>query len=288
MGTIACRPSADPVTLTSSWNDFEIIAHRGDSAHAPENTIAAVKLAWQVGSDAVEVDVHLSHDQKIMAIHDPSTRRTAGQPCRVSQTPSARLRQLDVGRYKGEHFAGQCIPFLTDVLSCLPPQGRLFIDIKCGSEIISPLRDVLYRSGKQGQVVVISFDFEMLEQFKRAMPEVPAYGLCDTWLGRTYRQSLIRRAQTSGLDGLDLHWAGLTHHFAHQVRQAGLDLYVWTVDSPSMAQRLADMNVQGITTNNPGLYRSQRASLEDSPILYSQEFVGTDPSILVQAEPVGL
>ena len=86
---------------------MEIIAHRGASHLAPENTVAAAELAWRKRADAVEVDVHLSQDGRLVVIHDGSTKRTAGVELEVAETPVARLRELDVGSFKDEAFAAK-------------------------------------------------------------------------------------------------------------------------------------------------------------------------------------
>jgi len=98
----------------------EIIAHRGASHDAPENTLAAVNLAWQQNADAVEIDVHLSRDGQIVVIHDENTRKTAGLNKNVSEQTLAELRRLDVGRWKGRQWAGEKIPVLAEVLGALP------------------------------------------------------------------------------------------------------------------------------------------------------------------------
>jgi glycerophosphoryl diester phosphodiesterase len=236
---------------------IEIIAHRGASSLAPENTLSAIRLAWQQGCDAVEVDVHLSRDRQIMAIHDPSTRRTAGRSWRIAETSAARLRTLDVGHYKGATFTGERIPFLKDVLAGLPPRKRLFIDVKCGDEIVPVLTQAINVSGKMKQVVVIAFDLELLSVFKQSMPEVPAFWLRDTWLGRPHRASLVQHAYDAGVDGLDVHWSGVTAGFVRAVREAKLDLCVWTVDRLPTARRLVRMGIRALTTNDPGLYQSR-------------------------------
>ena len=96
-------------TISGCPGSVEIIAHRGASHLAPENTMASVLLGWEKGAD-VEVDVHLSQDQRIVVIHDASTKRTTGVDLKVADTPSHELRALDAGRLKGAEFAGEPIP----------------------------------------------------------------------------------------------------------------------------------------------------------------------------------
>ena len=98
----------------------EIIAHRGASHDAPENTLAAVRLGWKRNADAVEVDVYLSKDGKIVVIHDENTKRTTGHDGLVHKMTWAQLRQLDAGSWKNKKFKGEPIPLLSHLLETIP------------------------------------------------------------------------------------------------------------------------------------------------------------------------
>jgi glycerophosphoryl diester phosphodiesterase len=242
--------------LSDRAGHIKIIAHRGASHLAPENTLASVELAWRVGTDAVEVDVHLTQDGRIVAIHDPTTDRTAGIRFEVAATHSSHLRRLDVGRYKHPRFAGERIPYLEEVLQTVPPGGQLFVEIKCGPQILPPLVETVASSDKRSQIVLIGFDLGTMATAKKMMPDVPALWLCDKRLLVSYGPSLAERAKAGGLDGLDVHWSGLTRRFIQTVKTAGLRLYVWTVDDPAQAVRLQAMGADGITTNRPDQFKS--------------------------------
>lgn len=234
---------------------LKVIAHRGASHLAPENTLASVQLAWRLGADAVEVDVRLTRDGRIVAIHDETTDRTAGLHLEVAATHSSQLRRLDVGRHKHPKFAGERIPYLDEVLQTVPPDRQLFVEIKCGPEILPPLIQTIAHSGKRSQVVIIGFDFDMVKAAKEVLPDVPVYWLCDKRLLVSYGRSLAEKAKACGIDGLDVHWSGLTRRFIRAVKAAGLRLYIWTVDDPAQALRLKAMGADGITTNRPGRLR---------------------------------
>ncbi|MCL5282258.1 MAG: glycerophosphodiester phosphodiesterase [Planctomycetes bacterium] len=243
--------------LEDSAGHLTIIAHRGASRLAPENTLAAVELAWRLGADAVEVDVHLARDGRIMVIHDETTDRTAGRHLEVATTGASQLRLLDVGRHKHPRFAGERIPYLEEVLQTVPPGRQLFVEIKCGPEILPALVQTLAGSGKRSQVVIIGFDLATVRAAKAVLPDVPAHWLCDKRVFASYDQSLVEQAKAGGVDGLDVHWTGLTRRFIQTVKAAGLRLYVWTVNDPAQALRLMAMGVDGITTNRPNLLRSR-------------------------------
>jgi glycerophosphoryl diester phosphodiesterase len=237
----------------------EIIAHRGASYSAPENTLAAVELAWQQGCTAVEVDVHVSQDGRIMAIHDDSTGRTAWQDLVISECASTRLRQLDVGRFHGEAFAGQRIPYLEEVLETVPTYGILFLDVKCDARCLPILERLLAGRQHQGQVKLIAFCLHTMTAAKRQIPGLSVLWLRRNICGMPYARRLIAQAQAAGLDGLDLQWSGVTAEFVRAAHSAGLQIVVWTVDRPQIAQRLVSWGVQGITTNRPELLRLSNA-----------------------------
>ena len=240
----------------------DIIAHRGASWLAPENTLASVMLGWDKDAD-VEIDVYLTRDNRIVVIHDETTERTGDKNLKVSETDLEELREVDVGRFKSEEFAGEKIPLLDDVIATIPAGRKLYVEIKCGPEILPFLEKVIDDSGKRSQIVIIAFNFETIAAAKKLMPDIGAYWLKGTDKDKATEEyiphdtALVEKVQSRGLDGLDVHSGGITREFAEAVRRAGLKLYVWTVDDPADAVRLADLKVDGITTNRPGWLREK-------------------------------
>ena len=242
----------------------EIIGHRGASYDAPENTLPAVKLGFEQGADAVEVDVYLSKDGKVVAIHDDDTRRVAGVDRKVVDQTAAQLAALDAGLWKGARWKGTKIPLLSEVLELVPPGKRLVIEIKCGSEILPELERVLDASGKRDRALIIAFDYGVVRDSKRRMPDRPAYWLYGFSAAEKKRYGigelgdLIERAKHAKADGLDLKHSGpFDGAFVQDLTDAGMKLYVYTVNDPKDAKRLAEMGVAGITTDRPGWMREQ-------------------------------
>jgi len=240
-----------------------LIAHRGASHDAPENTLASVNLAWRRGPDAVEVDVHLSKDGRIVVIHDDNTRRTGGRNKKVREQTLEELRRLDVGRHKGRRWAGQRIPTFEEVLATVPRDKSLFVDIKCGPAILPQLELHIDRSGVQPeQVVLMSFGLSTVAAAKRRWPRDRVLWLCDA-AGSERRADggaglLLAAARQAGAGGLNVGArAAVDAAFVEQVKAAGMKLFVWTVNRPATARRFRELGVDGITTDRPGWLRER-------------------------------
>ncbi len=249
------------VSISGCSKSVEIIAHRGASYFAPENTMASVMLGWEKGAD-VELDVYLSKDNRIVVIHDSSTKRTGKIDLNVKDTTSLELRKVDVGSFKSEKYAGEQIPFLADIIETIPPGRKLYVEIKAGKEILPFLKKLITESGKMSQIVIIGFDLDTVTMSKQLI-DVPTYWLKGTekdketekWI--PHSPQLVKIAKDKGLDGLDVHYAGVNKEFMDAVKASGQKLYVWTVDNPDEAIRLVNLGVAGITTNRPEWLRQQ-------------------------------
>lgn len=236
----------------------EIVAHRGASHDAPENTVASFKAAWQQNADGAELDLYLTSDGKIVACHDKDMKRTAGVDLLVAKSTFEQLRALDVGKWKGPQFAGERIPTFEEMLATLPEGKKVYVEVKCGPEIVPEMIRQLEASGRPAALTpVICFNAEVVAAVKRARPDLPAYWLSDLKEGKT-AEVLIARAKEIHADGLDLK-AGpeLDQVFADKVRAAGLRLDVWTVNDVVLAKRMVSVGVQGITTDRPAWLREQ-------------------------------
>lgn len=238
---------------------FMLIAHRGASYEAPENTIAAVNLAWKRNVDAVEVDVHLSKDNRIVVIHNSNTWKTGGKYKKIQNQTLEELKRLDVGKYKGEQWAHERIPTLEEVLETIPQGKTLFIEIKCGSEILPPLTAVLHRSHLcPEQVKLIGFKLDTMAEAKKSLPQHEVFFLFNIKMNgknntiKPELDEMLAKAQRANADGLDV-WAcrAVDKTFVSKVKAVGMKLYVWTVNDPLEAKRFVDVGVDGITTDRP-------------------------------------
>jgi glycerophosphoryl diester phosphodiesterase len=234
-----------------------IIAHRGESHDAPENTLGAVCLAWERDADAAEIDVHLTNDGSIVVIHDDNTLRTAHRYGEVAKLTLEQLKQLDVGRFKGKRWAKERIPTLEEVLDTVPAGKKLFVEIKVDAGILAELNRVLKRSSRSpDQVVLVGMDLHTMEIIKKSLPRYHVYWVCSMKDEEKLAakgnpgEGLIARARQTGLDGLDIEASKkIDEKFIARVKGAGMKLYVWTVDDPGEARRLFAAGVDGIATN---------------------------------------
>jgi glycerophosphoryl diester phosphodiesterase len=258
---------------------MQIIAHRGASYDAPENTIAAARLAWAQHADALEVDVHLTADGRLAVIHDSDTRRTAQVAHVIAQTRLADLQRLDVGAWKEPRFSGETIPALEEVFAVVPEGKRIFVEIKGGAEVVAELRrsvrwalgeeeargeaNLLHGHLQPKQIAIISFDLAAARAAKAALP---AHEVC--WIADSGREAplptltaIAAAARDAGLDGVDVEANWLTDGgIVKQLRANAFKVYAWTVDDAATARRLAAAGLDGITTNRPGWLRTQLAT----------------------------
>lgn len=248
---------------TSASGAAEIIAHRGASFDAPENTLAAFRLGWEQGADGDELDIHLSRDGHIVVMHDSGTRRTASLDKPIAEQTLDELRALDAGAWKGARWAGEKIPTLAEALATIPEGRRMFVEIKCGTEALPELRRVIGASGKKPeQIVLLGFSYSVVRAAKALLPELEVCWLASYKKGADgsspTASELIEKAKAASLDGLDLDFHfPIDAAFAAEVKAGGLKLYAWTVDDPAVARSLVAAGVDGITTNRPAWLREQ-------------------------------
>lgn len=228
-----------------------IIAHRGASAEAPENTLSAFRLAWEQGADAVEMDLRMTRDNQVAVIHDADLRRVAGNSHKVAALDAVDLVQIRTGQGMGlgKHIT---VPLLAHVLMEVPKGRRVFLELKAGVGLVEGVRQVLEASWLDPeQVVIIGFDHALVQQAREAMPAVETAWVVD-YPSIWNLTHLIKLAVSHRIGGLDLRvdWP-LTGSDVARAHEAGLKLYIWTVDDFARARELAAMGVNGLTTNIP-------------------------------------
>lgn len=230
------------------------IAHRGASAYAPENTVAAFDKAVEQGADAIELDLHLSRDGDLVVIHDDTLDRTTDANGPVHELNLKDLKRLDAGRWFGKEFAGERIPTLTEVLQRFAGKVTLALEIKAGSSVFPGIEEkvvsALRQHGGIDQTAVASFDHYALRRLKEIEPTIRTAALL---VGRPV--SLSALAGPAKADGLALEASFVTKTEVEACRAAGLQLVVWVVNEPAQMRHFINLGVDGIITDRPDLLR---------------------------------
>lgn len=242
-----------------------VVGHRGSSGSAPENTAAAFGLARAARADMVETDVRLSADGELFLFHDDTAARTtnvaevfpdrAGAP--ITSFTAAELRQLDAGGYFGPQFAGERIPFLSELpaavdfalgvnLEIKAPQDSPGVEAALASALASP---DWARLRERNPVAVSSFDADAVRTFAAAAPGLPVWQLVVMVPGT----EVLAAAAAEGVQGVVADHRFLDDPGAAAVRAAGLGLWVYTVNAVPDITRVMELGVDAVITDYPGV-----------------------------------
>jgi glycerophosphoryl diester phosphodiesterase len=232
-----------------------IFAHRGASAYAPENTLAAFELALAQNADAIELDVKLSADGQVIVIHDPMVDRTTGSHGRVKDLPLQELRALDAGSSFSEKFHGEKIPTLEEVFEAVGK--RTFINVELTNyntprdQLVETVCMLVKKCEMQKRVIFSSFFASNLSKARAYLPEVPrgllAFdGLLGAW------------ARSFGFDfgkyqALHPYLSDVTPQQVQRVHRLHRRIHVWTVNAAEDMRRLFHWGVDGVFTDDPQL-----------------------------------
>ena len=232
-----------------------VIGHRGASADAPENTIAAFELALEQGADGFELDVHLSADGQPVVIHDFTLERTTDGAGPVSGHRVRELKRLDAGGWWGRRFRGQRVQTLQEVLERFRDRARFWIELKGGSALYPGIEERVVSMVEIYEVVdralVQSFDHAAIARVRTLNREIPVGALVAQ---ASLDPGLLRPEAVSAIcPSAEV----LTEELLGEIRRAGLDCYVWTVNEPAQMDRLVEWGVNGIITDRPGLLRAR-------------------------------
>ena len=250
----------------------DIVAHRGASADAPENTLPAFKLAWERGADVVEGDFLMTSDEKIVCIHDKKTARLASENLSVTSSTYEQLKKLDVGSWKDPKWKGTKIPTLAEVVAGLPKEkGRIFIEIKDSVRIVKPLAAELKKIGvPTSRLAIICFNEAVVADCKATMPEVDVHWLLSA---KTYKKKgiagVLETVKRLGADGIDIQASkAITPELGEALRKNGLQFHCWTVNDVPLARYMMEMGVDSITTDRPSFLRRWALTTEGRVLQY--------------------
>jgi len=226
-----------------------IIAHRGVSFTFPENSLPAFEASWELGVDGIEGDFHLTKDGEIICIHDDDTERVCNTKAVIHNSTLKDLKELELSS-KGDSNLNLKIPTLSEVIQSAPKGKKIFIEIKCGPEILSPLLNQLSNSEMSpDDIVVISFHSDVIKELKALNPVYKGFFLYSCEDGRVFDR-LIAEALEINANGISTDNES-SKLFVDKVIDAGLEYHSWTIDDADIALKLIEWGASSITTNDP-------------------------------------
>ena len=225
----------------------EVIAHRGASAYAPENTLAAFDLALDMGCDAIETDVRCSRDGCLVLCHDATVDRVSNGAGAVADLTLAELQALDFGAHGAPQYAGQLIVRAEDFLRLYAPRCPLVLEIKAAAAV-APLLHAVASAGLLEGVVFTSFDVDWLVQLHALAPAARI-----GYLSRSFDADTIERVRAAGFAQVCPRAALLTRPLVDVAHAAGLTVRAWGVDSQDTQKHALQMGADGMTVNWPDL-----------------------------------
>lgn len=244
----------------------KLIAHRGASANAPENTLSAFRLAWEQGAEGIEGDFYLTADGHVVCIHDDTTKRTANKNLSVKKSTLAELRALDYGSWKDPKFKGEKIPLLSEILDELPPGKWFFLEIKDSPRIVKSIADIFVKiQPDKDRVILICFSKEVVKACRETIPEYRAclISSLDGFSRKGRPESYLADVESSGSQGLSYkESAPVTRDWLAKARGKDGVLMTWTVDTRDAALRAASLGADFIATNRPGALRAELGSAD--------------------------
>ncbi len=243
-----------------------IIAHRGASELAPENTLAAFRKAIEDGAEGIEFDVRLSKDGVPVVFHDAFLDRLAQTDGKVIDHSVAELKQLDIGSWFNAKFPKQFdpsfsrerIPTLIELLDFLSDfKGLVYVELKCKkeetSQLVKSVCDVISSHILFPQIIVKCFSLKAIVQARVMLPEVKTAALFAPKILNVFRKKryLLDEAEVCLANEISLHYSLATKSLVSRAQKLGLQTTIWTADNPRWVNRAAKLGLKSIITNNP-------------------------------------
>lgn len=254
-----------------------IIAHRGASAQAPENTLAAFRMAIDDGADGVELDVRLSKDGVPVVVHDRGLKRLAGSSALVSMSTAAELASVDLGayfnkthpKYARPEFVHTGVPLLADILDFFAAgDGMIHIELKIDKKrevrpIVNAVCRVIHSSSVLSRVVLSSFRLTALAEAKHVLPSVRTSALFAPSIMRFIkrRRHIISLARSFGANEISPYRSLVTPKFARIAHEIGMPVNIWTCNNAKWVVRGRELGVNAVITNYPVSFLAAREAL---------------------------
>lgn len=241
-----------------SHSSVQVVAHRGASGYAPENTISSIRKAIELGSHFVEIDVHMTSDSKVVAIHDKSVDRTTNGTGDVAEYSLKELKNLDAGSWYSKKFTGEKIPTLREVFEEVKGETRLIIEFKYGHKKYNHIEEIVAKLireyGLEGNVILKSFDSGILNRFEEVIPEVERLYCIFGGSKFITLDNFLRFRNVfsiSNIQYIQVHKYFLTQRFVNKAHKRGLKVIVWGVNDAKSYLKFTQMRVDMIETDFP-------------------------------------
>jgi glycerophosphoryl diester phosphodiesterase len=238
-----------------------VIAHRGSAATAPENTLAAFRLAVEQGADFVELDVQESADGEVVVVHDADLMRVGRSPLKIWETDAADLRAIDIGSHAGPHFAGERVPTLAEVLAVCKGRSRVIVELKSyghDRSLEEKVVSIVEAAGAENDTIFMSLNHDMVRTIKQLRP---------AWRAGVLVATAIGDLTSLGADFLAVEARLATRALVRQAHREGQEVYVWTVNDPAWMLAAMSNGVDGLITDKPDVARevvARRGGMSDA------------------------
>ena len=247
--------SNENIIQVDSVDPIKIVAHRGASGYAPENTVAAFDKAIEMNADFIEVDVQRSKDGKLVIIHDPTVDRTTDGAGKVKDLTLKQLKRLDAGSWKGSQFKGEKIPTFEEIIKRYRKKTGILMDVKypkrypgIEKQIAEILKKHKLEQPKKGEIIIQSFNHKSMKKMKQLLPKVPI-GVLITKKAHTKEKAIEEFA--SYADYYNPNYQILTKELVEKANAKGMKVFPWSVRSFDAIQFVLDMNTAAIITEYP-------------------------------------
>jgi glycerophosphoryl diester phosphodiesterase len=230
-----------------------IFAHRGDFAHAPENTLPSFQQALQKGADGVELDAKLTMDGHVIVIHDPTVDRTTDGKGRVASFTLDAIRKLDAGKWFNERFAGTKVPLLEEVFEAVGKDKMINIELKnyatSGGGLVIKVCELIKRHNNHNQILFSSFFPSTLKIAAQTLPEIPRGLLALPGLLGLWARSF--GFMFGDYQALHPHISSTSREQMQRAHRLNRRVYVWTANKDEEIKQLKEWGVDGVFTDDP-------------------------------------
>lgn len=240
--------------------EVEIIAHRGASAAAPENTLAAFRLGADLGADFVELDVQESADGEVVVVHDSDLMKAGGSPLKIWEASAAALRAVDIGSRKGPQFASERVPTLAETFALCKGRVRVIVELKSyghSQRLEERVIEIVEAAGVENETIFMSLDHGMVRRLKQLRP---------AWTVGLLAAKAVGDLTSFGADFLAVQASVATRAFVRRAHRANQRVYVWTVNDPAWMFAAMANGVDGLITDRPEVARAavdRRSAMSD-------------------------